>query len=252
MPDQEPVSKLPDNPDKCENSLREYSGIDDIAEFLKRHSLARRVFSYISTTLFYTFFLSSPIGRDALRDPNFRRCLFNRSERIGMLEDSVFNHELYFPNEDNTSLDYKSAFVGRWIGFDFYRKEEFGVKAKQQAEGRLVAFILNEVRDRNPDDYTPTGLFNFYNLDHLLHFSTPTIEDLVKHEFIRETTYERAFTRVGIFDRYQTDLALAEVTHNPLYTVTPKGNGLIGLSQDGGKKIQKYQGLDVLKPIWNS
>lgn len=110
--------------------------------------------------------------------------------------------------------------------------------------------MLEEVRDRGPDDYTPTGLANFFDLDHFLHLEvSPSIDDLLNQGFIRETTYREAFSKVDLYEKFGHYLTLAAIANNQLYTVTPKGNGLVGLALDGGSKVEKKKGLEVLKPV---
>lgn len=237
------------DPKEYKNPIKDIKGIEEISELMRESRVMRRIVNFTVTSAFYLNIFLTPNGRELLKTENGRRMLFNREGRIGMLEDSIFSYDLYYPNDGGTSLDYKSAAAGRWVGYDFHRKKEFGNKAKQTSEGRLAAFMLEEVKDSGPDDYSPTGLANLYDIDHLFHLEIPPIDDLLKEGFVRETSYRVAFEKVGILDKYKQYLGLAAALEKPVYTVTPKGNGLVGLMRDGGDKVEKRKEVGVLRPV---
>lgn len=112
MKDLEPTG-TPKHPGEFKNPVKEIPGIDEFADFLRRHRVYHKIVNLTITSLFYISLIVTPGGIEMLRNPESRRFIFSRSSRVGLLEDSVFNHELYYPNQDGTSLNYKSAVAGR-------------------------------------------------------------------------------------------------------------------------------------------
>lgn len=114
--------------------------------------------------------------------------------------------------------------------------------------GRLIAAFLEEVENKSENDYTPTNLFNVFDISHTFQVDFPPMEDLLNKGFVRKTTYRDAYARVGLFDKYRQFLTLAGVIDNEIYTITPKGNGLVHLAEDFGPKSKEPETEKVLKP----
>lgn len=228
-------------------------GITEVVGWMEKTRLARKTINALVRAEIYTRMLATRNGRDALRDPERRRFFFDREARTGLLLDSIFNHELYFPNEEGSSLEYKTTVAGRFVSYDFHRPEEFNsiakAKSRQRNEGRLVVFALNEIKDHDKDDYTPTDLFNLFDFFHMLSFDTLSIEEAVKQGYLIQTTYEEAYRKVGLYDKYRTYLELQQLSDKSLYAVTPKGNGVVALIRDGGEKQKQPRGARQLRPV---
>ena len=220
-----------------------------LAKELRRHPIA-----HFTSNIFVAIYMVCHIagtkeGRKMLSDPEFRKFLMDREQRTGLLEDAILSPFLYHPNEDGTSITRTDAAAGRWVAYDFLRPLEFfPKKVVQLIKGRILAFPLNEIIDNKPDDYTPTNLFNFFDIAHVLTLETPSIEDLLNYGLVRETTYERAFRETNAFDKFSKALAINDLNGKKIYQVTPKGNGLIMLSTDGGEKTKEKSRIKELVP----
>lgn len=236
------------NSDDFENPFKNNPSAQRVSEFMRQHRLGRKAINFSFKAIVYAALVLTPQGWELLREADIRTFLFSRDLQTGLLEDSILNHELYFPNVDKTSLDYRAAIAGRYVAHDFHRPEEFGSKAEQTATGRLLAFMLEEVNGKSPDEYTPTSTVNFFDFCHVLHLEAVTPNNLLENGFVREATYQEAFTKVGIYDRYKTFLALEGATDKTVFAVTPKGNGLIGVAADSGPRVEKPKKMGVLKP----
>lgn len=243
--------------DPNEPKKKEFSGMKDIAgidvkEALKTQRITRCMFNTLITFAFYASIFLSESGREALRDPIKRRFLFRREYRIGLLEEAILNNEIYHPNKEATSLELRSALAGRWVSFDFRRPQEFNLgdakHERQKGEGRLSIFSLDEIENNDPDQYTPTLLFDLFNAEHMLSWELPSLEDAISRGYLRETTYIEAYRKVGIYERYRTSLILSGIAESPIYTVTPKGNGVVFLIKDGGRKSEKPKAVPEFKP----
>ncbi len=243
---------------KDQEPKKEFGTVKNLPEakqfkvFLRTHRTSRFLMNAILKTFYYSSVFLSENGRDALRDPIRRKFLFRRESRVGLLEDSIINNELHYPNAENTSLEHSSAIAGRWVGFDFRRPEEFNLgdakHERQKREGRLAVFGIDEIENNSSNRYTPTSLFNLLDLTHMLNFELPSLEDAINRGYIRESTYAESYQRAGIYDRYRTSLLLSGIADSPVYTVTPKGNGVVFLMKDGGRRSEKPKFVPELKP----
>lgn len=220
---------------------------------LEKSRVSRTIINTSFRVLFYSVLLTTRSGREMLMDAERRRFLYDREERIGLLEDSIISDELYIPNEAGTSLEQISAVAGRFVGYDFHRPKEFksaGKKRERQVkrDGKLWTFAINEVSGNDINDYTPTDLFNIFNPMHFLSLDIPTIDEATDQGFLQETTYRQAYEKVGMYPRYRQYLELQGISDRTIYTVTPKGNGLVFLVTDGGEKRNQEDKVGELKP----
>lgn len=227
----------------------------DIADFFKRHRLARYPANITWRIAVYIAVVATPSGRDVLRKPETRRILFDREARVGLLEDSIFNNELFYPNRDETSLAHKSAVAGRYVGYDFNRPAEFGPKVKKRGtqlveDGRLFMAPLNEIVENSPDKHTSTYLLNIFNIEHFALLQPANIDDLLGYGLLEQTTYREAYDRVGLYNKYKASLALGDIADRSVYRVTPKGNSLVMLERDFGEQRKLPDTKKVLKPAF--
>ena len=114
-----------------------------------------------------------------------------------------------------------------------------------------MSFLIDEVKDRDKSDYTPLDLFQFTDIEHIMHADFPTIEELVEQGLVEETTYEEAYRSVGLYDQYSQSMGVLGISEETVYQITPKGNTLIDLSNDGGRKIKKSKRVKKLVPSHN-
>lgn len=235
------------------NKPEEKSPYDkDIARFFRRHWFIRSVTSLGVRGLWYMYLLTTDRGRDFIREYGLREAMVTAQQNAGFLEDSILSSGLYFPNDEGTSLSFKQAVAGRWVAYDFNRPAEFGKKYRgekyQMRDGRLMAAFLEEVEGKSENDFTPTNLFNVLDISHIFQVDFPSMETLLDKGFIRKSTYRYTYERVGLLDKYRQFLALAGVIDDEVYTITPKGNGLVGLARDFGPKSKEPKTEKVLKP----
>lgn len=253
------MSKIESNKPKGQDEFkgfRELPNSDKAREFFKRHRVSRTFASYAIRLLFYTHLLIAEGGREILKDPMRRRFLFDREARIGFLEDSILNPHLYHPNREGASLEISSAVAGRYVGYDFHRPQEFGFKdrahERQKVEGKLCLFALDEIKDNNASIRTPTRLLNIFDINHFLSLDFPSLEQAIEQGYLQETTYREAYTRVGLYGKYRLSLAHSEVVDKPVYAVTPKGNSVVVLMKDAGKKVEKPKTVPEFKPVFET
>lgn len=222
---------------------RDIDGAEDFMMALREHRLVRKGITVGYRLMLYCTLFTTQAGRDVLNDPERRRIIYDREARTGLLEDSIIGDDLYVPNGESTSLQNKLAVAGRYVSYDFNRPKEFKSVAKnrelQNDHGRLVVFVLDEIKYNDKNDYTPTDLLNIFDLLHILSFETFSPEEAVEQGFLRKTTYEEAYKKVGLFNKYKLSLELQQLNERTIYAVTPKGNGVVCLIRDGGER-QKY------------
>lgn len=228
----------------------------DIADFFKRHRLARYPANIAWRIAIYIAVVTTPKGRDVLRNPEARRNLYDREAWVGLLEDSIFNNELFYPNQDETGLTHKSAVAGRYVGYDFNRPAEFGPKVKKRGrqlfeDSRVFMVPLNEIVGNPPDKHTSTYLLNMFNIEHVALMEPANIDDLLGYGLVQQTTYKEAYSRVGLYNKYSASLALGDIADRSVYRVTPKGNSLVMLEQDFGEQKKLPDAKRVLKPVFS-
>ena len=227
----------------------------DEARFFRKHWLARNVTNLGVRAAFYIAILSTDWGRDFLRKYGLKETIFLAQSSAGLLEDSILSNGLYFPNDEGTSLSFKQAVAGRWVAYDFNRPAEFGKKYRgekyQMRDGKLVAVFLDEVENKSENDFTPTNLSNMLDISYLFQLDFPSMESLLDKGFVRKSTYRHAYEQVVLLNKYRQFLALAGVIDNEVYTITPKGNGLVRLARDFGPKSKEPKTEKVLKQAFS-
>lgn len=199
---------------------------------------------------FYLYNFLTKEGWERLKDPDYKNFVFNKEGRTGLLMDSIFENPLYVPDKDNISLEKLQNVAGRWVGYDFRRKSEFGQRAQRGMKGRLTAFPLEEIIGNAPEEHTPTRLVEPLYFPHFLQLTTPTIQELLDWGLAEVTTYEQAYEKAGLGERFGSVLATEGIADKSVYRVTPKGNGLILLLKDQGDRGKKPALEHAFKPSW--
>lgn len=207
-------------------------------EFLNRHKLMDKVADLLMYSAYLAYSTFNPRS-SIFSDPMTRRTL-TRDGQTGLLAGSIVGNELYVPYLDESEeLYYDSAEAGRYLGYDFRRPHRFGPDTSKFIHGRLWAFIIDEVKGREPDDYTPIGSLRPLSARHALLQNTYSLENLQEEGLIRKTTYGQAYFRVGLLSRHKEYLDLLGKTEETVYQVTPKGNGLVFIfAEEGDYKPQ--------------
>ena len=184
-----------------------------------------------------------------------------REGTYGLLEGSIIDADLTYPDKEKGYLTHKRAQGGRWVTHDFKRPAAFPSEARRgmlndHRVGRLSSFILDEVIDKDEDQLTPIGLLNIAEPLHMLKFNSTSPGKLVDEGLVRLTTYEEAYDNVGLYDEFGEELHLRGVAEDSVFQVTPKGNTLIFVTRDSGSKKpqeereKSFEWLPgVLKPL---
>jgi hypothetical protein len=167
-----------------------------------------------------------------------------REVAVGLFAGGVIAPELAFPDHDSDTpgqTERRKAKAGQMIGYDFHRPEKFPAVFKAGTmrlvnEGKIVAFLLDEIIDNDPDQPTPDDLFNPFDLDHIVNMATYTVEELEEKGIVAKTTHQEAYEAAGVFDEYAVDLGYRRIEETPVFQITPKGNTLVRLLPDGGDK----------------
>jgi len=186
-----------------------------------------------------------------LFNPSYRKLMFDRETKTGLLEDSIFAPSLWCPNDEGTSLQYDNAVAGRYAAYDFHRREEFGKNTVNRGKGRLIAFPLDEIIDNPASKYTPSTLVEPLDLGQILQIVFPSIDELVEWELVRDTTYKEAYKRAGLYDQYRLGIELKNIGDETVYQITPKGNGLVFVATEGGEKTSEKKRELVFVPGWH-
>jgi len=166
---------------------------------------------------------------------------FNNESRFGLLEGAIIHSSIYAPGERQESLqEFYSKTPGWWAAYDFRRVSQFGEKARSFQEGKLCTFWIDELTGNDKDELTRLGTLKFIsNLEHRASYDFPGIEKLAEQGFVELKTYEDAYAHAGLGSQYSSSLGLLELSKKPVYAVTPKGNGMIFLINEGGEKTPK-------------
>ena len=212
-------------------------GREKLRIICKNRPINRALGSFTFRTAYYMsplFLLFSQEGREKLKDPETWKKLVISERRIGMLEGTIISDSQYVPDVENANFTYESEKPGSWIGVDYLREQELGRNSKKISRGKLLSFPLEEVEGRTGDEYTPTGLFDMFDPLHVLRFQSPTLDELVKDEFIKPTSYSDALRRVGQYEVLANNIAIMGIEGKEVYQVTPKGNSLIFLNKPMG------------------
>src|SRR3972149_384724 len=97
----------------------------EFSRFLRRHRIARFAINTLSRTILAIAMISTPGGIELFSNPEARRFIFDKETHTGLLKDSILSESLYYPNREDTSLDFSNAPAGRWVAYDFNRPSEF-------------------------------------------------------------------------------------------------------------------------------
>ncbi len=167
---------------------------------------------------------------------------------MGLLEGALIENPLYVPQE-NGSLAVNYARAGAWVAWDIQRKSVLGRNGiKQQRKGTLGIFLPDEVRDHEKGEYTPTDLLEPLSIDHFLTYESPSISYILGKGLVEETTYGRALQREGLYEKYARAMGVLNIEGKRVFQVTPKGNTLIYLLNDGGDTVTKEERAKELEP----
>src|SRR5207244_1512175 len=121
-------------------------------------------------------------------------------------------------------------------------------KINRIMDGRLAAFVLDEIADNDEDDETPVGVLNILNVDHIVQIDTFTAQELVENGMLKATNYTEAFKSIDIDEQFADELTARRVAEDAVYQVTPNGNTLVLLIPDFGPSSKKQKEVPSLVP----
>jgi hypothetical protein len=209
--------------------------LSQLRENLRRHRIAKRLSELVLKTAVRVRFGES-----------------HRSvkpyQKIGLLEGSIIGSEVSYPDEDSdgTKVCYHAGKGGQLLGYDFRKPEIFSKDFKEDyipavSEGSITAFLIDEVKDNDPDKLTPISLFRFFDMSHLLTLNTYTVGELEDHGLVRQKTHREAYEHMGLYDAYAEDLSRRRMQDAPVFQITPKGNTLVFLTGSSGDQTPQEQ-----------
>ena len=154
----------------------------------------------------------------------------NPDKSQGLLSGAIIAAKLGQPGPTTGELVYKQPSGNNWLGFDFIRPFVFmPLPTHQEHEGSLEGAPLDEVIGQSADERTPDKFFDPMNFMHSLTRRSFSMGDLAIMGMVRQTSYAEAYDGVGLYASYKEGLAQRRLTDEPVYQVTPKGNGLVFL-----------------------
>ena len=173
--------------------------------------------------------------------------LYNKKEMVGFLAGSIIQNPLYYPDEGN--VEFLSTGAGNWLGFDFRRNQGFqkGVYGPLRG-GKLASFLIEDIKDNDPQQLTPTGYLNLFDVYHMAQMEFPIMDYLVKNGLVSTSTYAKSFEKAGEYSQFKGMLKELGIAEKPIFEVTPKGNGLVFLVEVEGEKRPK-ESVDFA-PSW--
>ena len=195
-------------------------------DYLRRHKVAR-----FTTKLVYQVMLRQARNGHPLKNEDL----------AGFYKGAIIENPLLHPQE-NEWINLTQAQPGRYAGYDFLLPEKFTQFDKETRErftpiieGRLGAFVLDQIIDNEPDDETPNGFFSLTNFDQVLSIDFLSPQQLLELGMLRQTSYQEAYKKVGLYDKFGEELKARRVAEDPVYQITPKGNTLVVLFPDSGR-----------------
>ncbi|MBI2665385.1 hypothetical protein HYX12_02065 [Candidatus Woesearchaeota archaeon] len=217
---------------------------EDIKEESRRELIRvmtkSRVVKALVNSLLLGFYLAAPL----YYHKNFkfyREFIFCREGRIGLLENAILQNPLHHPVDESNTLEETTTLAGAWNAYDFRRRSEFSRKANPKSSGTIISLFPDQIRDYSPDTYTPTGYVDLIWAENALLMEKLSLSELLERGLLIETTYEEAFARAGVLRRFSYQLVTKDIGDKPVFQVTPKGNGLVYLINNGGDEVKNKE-----------
>ncbi len=164
---------------------------------------------------------------------SLKNCLqeINEMSNWWLREGSIIWNPLYFPDSHDNSFRFQNAAAWLWNSYDF-KRDTF-------SEDSILYFFPIEDDEVNMEsgieELTPDGYFQFFQLEHFMYNSKLSIEQALEYWAIRDTTYEEALYRSDN-EQLLEEAKKFNILTKEVLQVTPKGNGLIHPSGNGGNK----------------
>lgn len=179
---------------------------------------------------------------------------------IGLRVNTIIWNPLFLPDitTDNEKLFFQTASIGRWNAYDFLRRDVLSSSATSSHHFhnvQLLFFPLEELKNNDSQTETPEGLFDIFNVNHMVEFTKFSFQEALQFWAIEQTTYYQAYEKIWNTQllRDVEQLSIAEKT---VYQITPKGSTLIfpfkwwwDKSPPLPKKNIEKQTDDIFQPI---
>ncbi len=159
----------------------------------------------------------------------------------GICVDGMIGQRVCYPDDEaGGQLMVHRADNAAYLSYDPRRPTQFPVGVKygnvnMAKEGTLAAFMIDGLEDKQPDDSTLLMPQDWMTADVLLSFDKPGLERLIELGMLARRSHELAFEHAGM-EQYIDDLRARSMHDAIVYQVTPKGNTLVMLTPDGGKR----------------
>ncbi len=166
---------------------------------------------------------------------------FKKDAGCGLPQDTIFAPSLHIPSGGHCSdLELLTTSSGGYVSCSFTKKQKFNDTLYMNiTKGTLfAAFTLYEVIAKK-HERTPDSKFNANSSDVSFLFKHSSLHELLMFGFIEKTTYASVFEKLNINNNYIGNSTYAMISNDPIYQVTPKGNGVIFLISDSGDSDKK-------------
>ena len=162
----------------------------------------------------------------------------------GICVDGMIGQRVCYPDDEaGGQLMVHRADNAAYISYDPRRPTQFPVGEKHGnpsmvKEGALVAFMVDGLEHKQPDDLTLLMPHDWISPEILYSVDKPGLERLIELGMLARRSHELAFEHAGM-EQYIDDLRARSMHDEIVYQVTPKGNTLVTLEPDGGKRTRQ-------------
>jgi len=172
----------------------------------------------------------------------------------GLIDGAIIAPKLAYVNMETGQMMYEEAHSAGMIAFDATRPQEFpksdiGYNLALVSKGVLWSFMPEEIKKNAEETKTPTGYVEMYNMKHLMTLDKHPLDKLLGEKVLRAVTMAEAYDYAGL-DEFIPGLEARRLADDRVYQVTPKGNTLMQLLEDGGDRAPKreYKYKEALIP----
>ena len=224
----------------------EPSNLPENTEFKRRKiSLSERAVGAIIKNVFTCMAVAKYGIRDGMDSVR------NGELVAGMIEGAIIGSNIAHVDPISGQLIYEQGSSARLVAYDVNRTQEFPSLLTAKApnlitKGSLWSFMPEELKGNPASMRTPTGYVEVYNINHLMTMDTYPLAHLMGEKILQAVTMAEAFDAVGLSE-YIPGLESRRIAQDRVYQVTPKGNTLTVLVDDGGDKTPRYERR--LKPV---
>lgn len=149
----------------------------------------------------------------------------------GFRVNTIIWNPLFLPDitADNEKLFFQTASAGRWNAYDFLRTDVLSSSATSSHhfhDVQLLFFPLEELKNNDSQTETPEGLFDIFNVNHMVEFTKFSVDQALQFWAIEQTTYYQAYEKIWNTNLLR-DVEQLSIAEKKVYQITPKGSTLI-------------------------